>query len=125
METDNHYELHKICENMRKVNQERRNLGARRKLMKNIETKFKTTTIGILARCENSLGELWGHGLDVKDLSADQKQMREVWECLRSDILNHGNGQLRAAMDELMRYTVEWNDYKIDFIIKDKGISNE
>jgi hypothetical protein len=103
---------------MKKVNKERRALGAKRKLQKIIEKRFETAIIGILARCEKHFGDLWGFENEYSTLSKQQKNMLEIWECLRSEILNHGNTQCRAAVDEISKYNVDENTYQIDFIAK-------
>jgi hypothetical protein len=105
---------------MKRVNKERRAFGAKRKLQKIIEKRFETAIIGILARCEKHFGDLWGYESEYPELSKQQKNMLEIWECLRSDILNHGNTQSRAAIDEISKYNIEEDVYQIDFIVKKK-----
>jgi hypothetical protein len=52
-------------------------------------------------------------------MTKEQKQFRdEIWESLRTEILNHCNSQLRAAMEEMSQYTISWNQYHTEFIIK-------
>ena len=85
--------------------------------MKNIEKKFKTAMIGSLARCEQFLGQLWGYGIDGP-LNVEQERYYEIWQNLRTEILNHCNSQLRASMDEIMQYDIKWNQYKVGFIVK-------
>jgi Mg2+ and Co2+ transporter CorA len=115
---ESHGQLRSIYANARKVNQERYTLGSKKRLMKNIEKKFKTAMIGTLARCEEQLGFLWGHGIDAKFLTTEQKRYRDIWDNLRTEILNHCNSQLRASMEEMLQYTINWNQYKTDFIVK-------
>lgn len=110
--------LKKIYATVRKTNQERFALHSKNRLIDNIEKKFRTTIIGILARCEEQFGYLWGHGLEYKNLTSDQKEFRAIWEDLRTEILNHGNSQLRAALEELSQYTITWNQYRTEFIVK-------
>lgn len=118
---DNYTHLHNMYEHARKVNQERFALGSKKKLMQNIEKKFKTAMIGTLARCEESLGFLWGCNSD-KSLTKDQREFKEIWEQLRTNILNHCNSQARAAMEEISQYNITWQKYQTNFIIKkDKG----
>ena len=105
-------------EQLRKLNQERYAIGSKKRLMKNIEKKFKTSMIGSLVRCEEQLGFLWGHGLDEQDLTKEQLKFRDIWENLRTEILNHCNSQLRAVIEEMAQYTISWNQYKTEFIIK-------
>ena len=41
--------------------------------------------------------------------------MREIWEIVRAEILDNGNSQLRASINEINNYTVNWNRYQINF----------
>lgn len=111
--------LHKMYQQARKVNDEKYALGSKRRLMKNVEKKFKTAMIGSLARCEQFLGQLWGYDTDDNEpLTMEQERYYEIWQNLRTEILNHCNSQLRAAMDEISQYDVKWQQYHLDFIIK-------
>lgn len=114
---DNYHDLKKVYQTVKKNNDEKYALGSKRRLMKNIEKKFKTAMIGTLARCEKDLGFLWGHE-SKSPLSLEQEKYDEIWQNLRTEILNHCNSQLRAAMDEIMEYDIKWNQYKTEFIIK-------
>lgn len=114
---DTYNNLRSLYSQARKLNQERANVGSKKRLMQNIEKKFKTSMIGTLARCEEHLGFLWGYESD-KPLTDEQKQYKILWENLRTEILNHCNSQLRMTLEEVMQYTISWNQYKTDFIIK-------
>ena len=70
-----------------------------------------------LAVFEKYFGQLWGHG--NSNLTEEQKHYRQVWEEARTDILNNGNTQMRIAQEEIAQYTMTWNRYKTEFIIKD------
>lgn len=64
-------------------------------IIADIETKFKTTMIGSLARFEESFGHLW------EEDGPDQQEYLDLWEYTRNSILNNGNKQMRAAINEL------------------------
>lgn len=64
-------------------------------LLYDLETKFKTTMIGSLARFEEAFGHLW------EEEGPDQQEHLDAWEYTRNAILNNGNKQMRAALDEL------------------------
>jgi len=118
----NYTQLHKLYESARKTNQERYAIGSKKRLIANIGKKFKTAMIGTIARCEEQLGFLWGYGLDPSQITEDQQRFKEeVWDVLRTEILNHCNSQLRAATEEMQEYSIQWNQYKTDFIIKKEG----
>jgi hypothetical protein len=99
------------------ASQERYAHNSKKRLIKNIEKKFKTTMIGALSYIEEELGHLWGFESD-SPLTASQRQYMEVWQELRSAILNNGNNQLRACLDEIAQYTMTWDRYQTQFLIK-------
>lgn len=67
-------------------------------MLKKIETRFKTTMIGSLAKFEEYFGQLW------EEDNKNRLEYEELWEQTRDSILNNGNNQLRLALDELAAY---------------------
>jgi len=65
------------------------------KIIADIERKFKTTMIGSLARFEESFGHLW------EEEGPDQQEYLDLWEYTRNSVLNNGNKQMRAAINEI------------------------
>lgn len=108
----------KLREEVKKRNAERYTESSKKRLMKNIERKFKTTMIGALATFEECFGHLWGHGKDESVATENEMAFRKLWEQARTDVLNNGNSQLRIAQEEIAQYTMTWNRYHIDFIVK-------
>ena len=83
-------------------------------ILNDVETKFKTTMIGALARFEESFGHLW------EEAGPDQQEYLDLWEYTRNSILNNGNKQMRSALEDLAlaldggsqhrtRYTYKFN----------------
>ena len=107
---------------VKKINQEKYENHSKKKLISNIEKKFKTTMIGALARFEDEFGYLWGLGSD-QPLTGSQKEWYEKWQFVRTEILNNGNNQLRACLDEIAQYTMTYNQYHTQFIVQ--GDKNE
>ena len=70
------------------------------RLLDNVYKKFQTTMIGAIARFENNFGYLWDN--DSKQSLA----MENLWEDTRNSILNNGNKQARAAMDDIGDFLV-------------------
>lgn len=64
-------------------------------LLYDVETKFKTTMIGSLARFEEAFGHLW------EEEGPDQQEYLDAWEYTRNAILNNGNKQMRSALEDL------------------------
>lgn len=112
-------------EEKRQVDQRRENYKNRKQkhdkenLKKNIGVKFNTLMIGCLDILEQVFGdELWGHGLNVKDLSVEQRSNREKWKGARDRILDLGNEQRFNALKEIDCYNVEYQKKKYNFIFK-------
>jgi len=89
-------------------------------IINQINKRFQTSIIGSLARFEDNFGFLWGHNSD-KELTDKQKEFLDLWEFTRTSILNHGNHQMRTAVDDVIEYIEEENRYyRYNFIIKNK-----
>ena len=54
---------------------------------------------------------------DERDRTDAEKEWHNVWQDVRTDILNNGNNQLRACTNEISQYTMTWDRYKTDFIV--------
>jgi len=106
----------KVFNEVRAKNDEKYKSSSKLRLMNNIDKRFKTTMIGALSLFEDIFGELWGEKND--NPNEEEKYWRERWEKARTSILNNGNAQLRAALEELDTYTMQWNKYKTNFIVK-------
>jgi len=91
---------------------------SRKNLSNNLKKKIQTTMIGALSSVEKHFGFLW----EDEDIPEDKKiQMKNIFEELRSEILDKGNHQLRNVDSELSDYTVSLNDdkfYDITFYTK-------
>lgn len=117
----NRSEMKRISDATKKANQERADNHSKSQLTRHLETKFRTTMIGALASFEECFGELWGHGKESSALTDEQKVWKERWELARTEVLNKGNNQLRAAKEEVSQYTIRFNKFETKFIIqKDK-----
>ena len=126
-ELEDFLRLKKVKEAAKKANQERFAANSTRKLEINLRKKFQTTMVGALAKFEERFGHMWGHGIIIEDLDEEQERYREIWDVVRTEILNNGNNQLRGATEELARYSVVWNGYHADFQIvkQDSQESND
>lgn len=64
-------------------------------LIKDMETKLKTTMIGAIAQFEKYFSHLW------EEDSPDREEYEDLWEEARNHILNNGNHQIRLALRNL------------------------
>ena len=94
---------------------------SKERLKKNIAAKIRTVMIGNLARLESRFGHLWGQGKPSVSLSDREITMQAIKEDLRTDILNHGNNLLRAAMSEIDQYHVEWVRHQYHISLEDNN----
>lgn len=62
--------------------------------------------IGALDSIEKHLGFLWGHEAEG-ELTEQQEELRQIYEALRSEILDKGNTQMRNLDVELNGYDVK------------------
>lgn len=70
-------------------------------ILKNIETRLKTTMIGSLAKVEEYFGHLW------EEDNNNRLEYERLWDQTRNAILNNGNNQIRLALDELEEYFLD------------------
>lgn len=112
---DDHYQMKRIVEEAKKKNTEKANAQSQKRFIDNITKKFNTTMIGAVAEIEKTFGELWGQGKDEDRLTKSEREWRKRFMLLRTAILNNGNNQLRAAINEVGEYTMAWQKYHIDF----------
>lgn len=87
-------------------------------IINQITKRFQTTIIGSLARFEDTFGYMWGHNSD-RELTEKQQEFLDMWDHVRTSILNHGNNQMREAIDEIIEHIEKENNmFKYHFIIK-------
>ena len=99
----------------RKEKMEERDYGvSHERLMAAVKKKVMTIIIGEIDRCEKAFGYLWAHGKPGNQLSEAQLEWRRKWELIRTDMLNHGNGQLRALLSEVDMYEVMYSNYNYE-----------
>lgn len=77
-------------------------------IIQQMSKRFETTIIGSLARFEDTFGYLWGHN-SAKELTKQQQDFLDMWEIVRTSILNHGNNQMRLAIDDIIQYIEQEN----------------
>ena len=114
-----HYQMAAVQQKQKKIQDSKYKDKSKKRLSNIVSTKMKTSFIGAISACESSFGFLWGHGVSEEELTEEQRAMREIWEEARAQILDNGNSQLRASMNEISNYDIHWNRYHLDFKIED------
>lgn len=90
---------------------------SRDRLLNASKKKVQTTMIGSLSSIESHFGFLW----ESEDPTPEQKELRNIFEDLRSEILDRGNTQIRNLENEFQNYDVSWKKYTINLPFVDKG----
>ena len=93
------------------------NERSKTRLKKEIKKRIQTTMIGSLSSIEKHFGFLWGNESDI-ELTDQQIQLKDVFEDMRTEILDKGNAQIRNVEAELESYDVVWNKYHINLPIR-------
>ena len=84
--------------------------SSRDRLSKIAKKKIETTMIGALSSIEKNLGFLWGHE-EQRDLTPEEQHVKNIYDQIRSEILDKGNSQIRNLEAELAQYEVTWLRY--------------
>lgn len=113
MENYTHEQLIKLRKEAMEAKRKKFLEESKKRLMKIISTKIRTTFIGALAAFEEDLGFLWGHGKEGQ-LTKGESEYEAIWQDVRRKVLTLGNNQIRSIEDELVQNTVEWNRYHLD-----------
>tara|TARA_R110000824_G_scaffold220199_2_gene407252 strand:- start:78 stop:473 length:396 start_codon:yes stop_codon:yes gene_type:complete len=114
----NHYQLAASQQRRKAEKDTQYNDRSKKRLSNIISTKMKTSFIGAISACEKHFGFLWGHDKNDEDLSENERAMKEIWEDIRAQILDNGNNQLRAVINEMGNYSIHWDRYSLDFPIQ-------
>ncbi len=86
------------------------------RLSKILKKKVETTMIGALSSVEDHFSFLWTN--ESGQQTPEQKIMYDLFQKVRSEILDKGNTQARNVDAELSQYDVNWLRYTIEMPIK-------
>ena len=90
---------------------------SKERLLKISKKKIQTTMIGALSTVEKHLGFLWGHE-SSEELTPEQEHLKEIYDEIRSEILDRGNNQARNLETEFAAYDINWLRYQITLPVK-------
>lgn len=97
------------------MNEELYDHQSKERLTKSINTKIDTTMIGALASIEKYFGYLWGEDNDGEP-TKEQQEFEDLYEQLRTEILDRGNHQKRLVESEIQGYNIR--KYKYNYILR-------
>ena len=107
---DNFQDLVRQSEDFKRVKQDKYLDSSKDRLLKIGKKKIQTTMIGALSTLEDKFGFLWGKDTDG-DLAPEQQHMKDLYEEVRSEILDRGNNQMRNLEAEFAQYSIKWLRY--------------
>ncbi len=90
---------------------------SKERLLRVSKKKIQTTMIGALSTVEKHFGFLWGHE-SPDALTPEQEHMKELYDQVRSEILDRGNNQGRNLETEFMNYEINYLKYQITLPVK-------
>ena len=102
-------------ENYKQIREDKYKQDSRDRLSKILKKKVETTMIGALSSMEENLGHLWNHGAQM---SEEQQKIYDLYQKIRSEILDRGNTQARNIDVELSQYDVKWLRYSMNIPVK-------
>ena len=116
---DNYAELIRQKSDYKQQREDKYRVDSKDRLSKIIRKKIETTMIGALSSIEENLGFLWNHEGGEKATS-EQAYMRELYQKIRSEVLDKGNNQARNVDAELSQYDIKWLKYSMNIPVVPK-----
>lgn len=89
---------------------------SKQRISKILKKKIETTMIGALSSIEEHFGFLWEDN-DGK-MTPDKQIMYDIYQKVRSEILDKGNIQSRNLETEISQYEVKWLRYNMTIPVK-------
>ncbi|MAF23960.1 hypothetical protein CL634_00015 [bacterium] len=114
---ESYEELVRQHENFKAAKDKQFKTVSKERLLKLAKKKVQTTMIGSLSTVEKFFGFLWGHENDGTP-TPEEQHMKELYEEVRSEILDRGNTQARNLEAEFAYYDIEWLRYRMEIPIK-------
>lgn len=93
--------------------------ASRKRLSSVLKKKIQTTMIGSLSSIEEHFGFLWEGDTE------EHKKMSELFQTIRSEVLDKGNHQARNIDVELSQYEIEWLRNTLHLQVKNQGDKHE
>lgn len=106
---------------LKNIREQRKKEVSKDSLFKSCKKKIQTTMIGALDVLEKRFGFLWLHE-DTEELSQEQKQLKDIYDEARADILDKGNSQIRNLESEFSNYEVTKKRFTINLPVSEKRL---
>lgn len=108
--SDNFSDYLKKSFDLKQRKEERQKELSKDKLLNASKKKIQTTMIGSLSSVEEHLGFLW----ESDNPTEEQMKLRQIFEDMRSEILDRGNAQIRNLENEFQNYEINSKRYTIN-----------
>ena len=95
---------------------ERYKYDSKDRLSKILRKKVETTMIGAISSLEDHFSFLWA--AQDSEMTEEKKFMFDLFQKVRSEILDKGNSQARNVDAELNQYEVKWMRYSVEMPVK-------
>ena len=95
---------------------ERYKYDSKDRLSKILRKKVETTMIGAISSLEDHFSFLWA--AQDSEMTEEKKFMFDIFQKVRSEILDKGNSQSRNIDAELNQYEVKWMRYSVEMPVK-------
>jgi len=96
-----------------KIRQNKYIADSRARLSKILGKKIETTMIGSLSSIEKHFSYLW-----EGETTSEKQALYDIFQKVRSEILDKGNAQSRNLDTELNQYEVKWLRYSMAIPVK-------
>jgi len=120
MDKNDYVDLVRQRSDYKQQRQDKYKVDSKDRLSKILKKKIETTMIGALSSLEEHFGFLWDSP-QGETLSEEQAVMRDLFQKVRSEILDKGNNQARNVDAELAQYEVEWLKYSMKIPVVSKN----
>ena len=94
--------------------------NAKRYISNGVKISVKTVAIGAIADFEDNFGYLWGSDKPKNQRDEDELEWGEVWQKVRTSILDRANNSQNTLLDNLKRFSIskkkvyqEFNDERV------------
>ena len=102
------------------IREEKYRVDSKDRLSKILKKKVQTTMIGSLSSIEEHFSFLWS--TDNSEMTPEQKMMYDIFQKVRSEILDKGNTQARNVDAELAQYDVKWLRYQNNIPVRNQDL---
>ncbi len=114
---ENYQEFLSKSLDLKKIRDKKSKEIAKETLYKKSKKKIETTMIGALDAIEKNFGFLWNFGENT-DLSPEQAKLKDIYDQVRSHILDKGNIQIRNLELDFSNFEISKKKQIINIPVK-------